>query len=558
MRRFALLSCLLAACSSSASGPSTPPVATYAPPPRQVVDEGVLREVLDVDGVVPPKNPTRDVGTPPERNRVRVVRYRPAQNPAKAARAVLVLMPGFLGGAGSFDPLARALVRRFADDPDGAVEAWAIDRRSNYLEDTHGDDVAEARKDPTLARRYYFDGEAVEGKSFGGFVDPSELAYESEWGLPTTLGDLRNVIAKVPDPKARVVLVGHSLGATIAEAYAAWDFEGKRGFDELAGLVLVDGVAGSELAPPSAFSEKTYLDGDASNPMSSAGLTVIRKGQPYVALPFLGVAALEHAERLALAAHLAPTAPRIADDDVTNTAAILFGLKRDAIPKMTNRAALGFAFDDASCGISIAAVAAGAPSGGAVGPYPGLFGGSLVHPTDPNASYDWVSFDATTPPERVRLADLARSWFEGPGLNFGEWYFPTRLALDAGVVGSLAIAEGDWREKYGLRARHGASLDLPVLALAAQLTADAEVAGKEPTASRYGKLQAMLSAPIGAGRPLAGVARADERAFKLVVRPRFTHIDPLQAADIGEGKAWYDELVTFVRNSSPKGGVAVP
>lgn len=564
MRRSLPLACLLLSCSSSnADSNAQPPPAsgTYTPPPREaVVEEGIVREIMDVDGVTPPSNPVGDVATPKERNKVRVVRYRPAANPAKPARAVVVFMPGFLGGAGSFDPIARAMVRRSLGDADGAIEAWAIDRRSNYLEDTHGDDVAESKSDPSLAAKYYYEGEAVEGKTFGGFIDSSQLLFESEWGADTTLGDLRNVIAKVPDPKARVVLVGHSMGATLTEAYAAWDFGGKRGFDELAGIVLVDGVSGRELDPPSTFLEKTYLEGAADgggNPFASAGLTTIRKGQPYVALPFLGVAALEHAERLALATYLAPSAPRMADDDVTNTAAILFGLKREAIPKMTNRAAFGFAFDDKSCGVFIAAVSCGAAQGGAVGSYKGLFSGDLLHPTDPSASYDWLDFDASMPKERVRVQDIARSWFQGPGLNFGEWYFPTRLALDSGNVGSLNLQADDWRAKYGLKARHGAALDLPVLAFAASLTADKVEVGKEPSASAYDKLRAMLTQPIGAGRPLAGTPRTDARAYRLIVQPQFTHIDPLQAADVGEGKAWYDELATFIRNNTPKGGVAI-
>lgn len=546
--RYALLTLLLLGCNSSQPA-ATKPDDAYTPPPRAlVVEPGIVREIVDIDGVTPPKNPTLDKETPREQNRVRVVRYRVEGN--KPARAIVVMMPGFLGGAGSFDPMARAIVRR--STADGAIEAWAIDRRSNYLEDTHGDDVAEVKRDPELARKYYFDGEEVAGKTFGGFIDQSALPHESEWGAETTLGDLRNVIAKVPaaERRARVILVGHSMGATLSEAYAAWDFAGARGFDELAGLVLVDGVSGRELDDPSTFSEKTYLEGstDSTNPFASSGLNTIRKVQPFVALPFLGVAVMEHAERMAIATAVAPTGPRLQHDDIVNTAAILLGLKRDAIPKMTNRALFGFAFDDASSAVFIAAISTGRASGGPLASYKGILGGELQHPTDPNASYDWIDFDATSPPERSRLSDMARSWYEGPGLNFGEWYFPARLALDAGVVGSLNISDGDWRSKYGLRARHGAALDLPVLAFAAGLVEEA----------RFDKLRAMLTKPIGEGRPLAGTPRSDPRAYKLIVRRDFTHIDPLQAADAGDGRVWYDELAAFVTANTPAGGVLVP
>ena len=547
MRRLAIV--LLLGCGSSKT--ADPPLETYTPPPREaVIEPGIVREIVDVEGVVAPPNPVRNADTPKEQNRIRVVRYRPESN--KKPRAILVLLPGFLGGAGSFDPLARALVRRGLNDPEGAIEAWAIDRRSNYLEDTHGDDVAEVKRDPAIANKYYYEGEPVFGKTFAGFIDQSSLPQAAEWGAAVTLGDLRNVIARVPDAKSRVILVGHSLGATLAEAYAAWDFAGQRGFDGLAGLVMIDGVGGRELDPPSSFAEPTYLEGstDTTNPFASSGLNTIRKSQPYVSLPFIGVGALENAERMAIATALAPTAPRIEHEDITNLSAILFGLDRKKIPKMTNRAAFGFAFDDASSVVFIAAISTGKPTGGAVGSYRGILGGELIHPTDPAASYDWLDFDATTPNEHSRLSDMARSWYEGPGLNFGEWYFPTRLALDAGVVTSMNIAEDDWRAKYGLRARHGGDLDLPVLAFAAALTADK--AATPPTASRYNKLQAMLTKPIGEGRPLAGTPRTDPRAYRLIVRPQFTHIDPIQAADVGEGKTWFDELYTFATTNTPK------
>lgn len=553
MRRIAL-GLLLIGCGSSKSEPEAKPQETYTPPPREaVIESGIVRELVDVDGVTPPKNPVRDAETPKEQNRVRVVRYRPESN--KKARAIVVMLPGFLGGAGSFDPMARALVRRGLNDAAGAVEAWVIDRRSNYLEDTHGDDVAEVKRDPSLAEKYYYEGEPVFGKTFAGFIDQSALPHESEWGAETTLGDLRNVIARVPDKKARVILVGHSMGATLAEAYAAWDFGGQKGYDDLAGLVLVDGVAGRELDAPATFTEKAYLEGqsDAANPFANTGLNVIRKSAPFVVLPFLGVAALEQAERMGIAASVAPTGPRIEHNDITNMTAVLLGLDRKKIPKMTNRAAFGLAFDDASCAVNIVAVSAGKAAGGSFGTYKGILGGGdLIHPSDPNASYDWVDFDATTPMEHTRLSDMARSWFEGPGLNFAEWYFPARLALDVGVVGSLNIADDDWRAKYGLRAKYGAEIDVPVLAFAASLSADKPVAGKDPTASRYDKLRAMLTAPIGAGRPLAGTPRSDPRAYQLFVRPQFTHIDPVQAADAGEGKTWYDELYTFITTNTPK------
>jgi pimeloyl-ACP methyl ester carboxylesterase len=567
---------LTGACSSSSSSPtpaaSPPP---YAPAPASaIVDPGVRREIVLVDAKAPPPNPLTGEATPSALNRSRFVRYRVDASAPKPARAIVIMMPGFLGGAGSFDPLARALVRRSKDDAAGPIEVWAIDRRSNLLEDTHGSDVAEVRQDTSYAERYYVEGEAVEGKTFAGFKDQSDLPFESEWGMATTIDDLRAVVSLVPaaERKGRVVLLGHSLGATIAEAYASWDFlEGgagggsTRGFDELAGLVLIDGVSDHELDAPSAFDTTAYTatePGDVAGgggAFSSPNLAKIRKYQPFISLPFLGVAVYEQAERMAMAATFAPAAPRLEDGDLTNTLAIVLGLTSAQIPKLTNEAAFGFAFDDASCNVVIAGVSCGAGKGGPVASYDSLFGPKLIHPSDPTASYTWVPYDQTSPTELTDLRDAARSWYFGPGLNFAEWYFPARLTLDASFVGSLNIAESDLRTTYGLRARHGAALDLPILALAAQLTLDPLVAGAPQTAKSYDKLRAMVAAnPIGAGRPLAGTPRSDERAFQVRLAPGFTHIDPLAAADVGRGKEWFDALAAWVRANTAAGGVVIP
>jgi pimeloyl-ACP methyl ester carboxylesterase len=561
---FAALSALvLLGCSSSKSDGSQP-VNPYVPPPAHaLVEPGIAREVFLVDGVTPDANPTLSSETPKQLNQVRVVRYRVDANPPKPARAIVVLMPGFLAGSQAFDGIARALVRRGANDPDGAIEAWAIDRRANLLEDTHGADVSEVGGDATWSRRYYVDGEEVEGKKFAGFLDGSDVPYESEWGMATTLGDLRAVMALVPAPerKSRVVLVGHSLGATIAEAYAAWDWTGSKGFDELAGLVLIDGVANRELDAASTFSKDIYEHGDpkATGLINVPGLDVVRKLQPYITLPLLGVTVGEQAERIAIAASFAAAAPRLSDDDLMNTFALMLGLKAAEIPKMTNRAAFGFAFDDQSSAISIAALSMGAATGGPLESYSAAFGSQVVHPTDPDASYDWKDYDQVTPHELSSLPEVARAFYEGPGLNFIEWYFPTRLVLDAQFVGSLSIEESDWRTSYGLRAQHGAEIDAPVLAFAAHLTADAKSGDGPATAKSYDKLGAMLAkVPIGPGRPLAGTPRSDPRAYRLIVDPTFTHVDPVMAHDVDAGKAWFDTLATFVKTNTTPGGVTIP
>src|SRR3712207_8890290 len=57
-------------------------------------------------------------------------------NPAKA-RAIVIAMPGFLGGAASFDQVARNVVRNAAQKG-RFVEFWALeDRKSTRLNSSH-------------------------------------------------------------------------------------------------------------------------------------------------------------------------------------------------------------------------------------------------------------------------------------------------------------------------------------------------------------------------------------------------------------------------------------
>ena len=546
-----VMSGLLASCSTSPAAPSTP----YVPPPPSVVvdDPGpvkIRREAFVLDGVVAPPNPTGNAATPSEQNRFRVVRYRVDADPPRPARAIVVMMPGFLGGAGSLDGVARAVVRRSTDSD--ALEAWAIDRRSNLLEDTHGLDVAEARKDVSFAQKYYLDGAPVEGKTFEGFLNGAQAPWASEWGLAVTVGDLRKAIELVPqaDRAPRVVLLGHSLGGALAEEYAAWDFAGVAGTKELAGLVLVDAVTGGE-GKPAPYDQPGYEDGGPA----SAGafgprpgvVKDIRAGNTFVALPFLGVKAYMVSEYVAMQARWAPDTVSV-DDGRDTLLGILLG--QTPMPKLTNRAAFGFAFDQKSCGLQIAAIACGEGQGGPITDYDSVFGGKLSHPSDPNATYTWVDFDKTNPPGNTSIDDAARAWYEGPQLNFAEWYFPQRLTVDAAEALSLDVADDDWRSKtYGLVAKHGKEIDVPVLAVGSVVA----------KAGAYESFRAFLP-PVGAGRPSAGKDRSDPDAFSTMDAPSLTHIDWVVGRD-AKGSAlgsFYDALGAFLLKQTTPGGVVIP
>jgi hypothetical protein len=433
-----------------------------------------------------------------------------------------------------------------------AYEAWAIDRRSNLLEDHHGLDVAEVRKDPEIAMRYYFESEPAEGKTFVGFHGQGQLDFESEWGLATTIGDLRKVIELVPqaERKSRVFLVGHSLGASISEEYAAWDFDGTAGFSELAGLALVDGVSRQEGNAAPTITEQEYHEGSMGGPagFNPPGLDAIEKTTRFIALPILNVDVYPMAATVAMRAVWSPN--EVVDDPYRNKAFLTL-LTLPEVPKMTNRAAMGFAFDDASNGVSFAAVSCGEGAGGAITEYDGIFG-KLFHPSDTKATYTWVEYDQTNPREHTSLDDISRSWFDGPSLDFAEWYFPARLSLDAQAAATLVLKTGDWPlDKFALRAMHGASMDLPIFGAVANLVGDT---------TALDKLRALVqNVPIGMGRPLAGEPRTNPDAFFVLDVIKLTHIDPLSGTDDGKAEVslWYNEFNAWMAKNSPSGGVAL-
>lgn len=154
-------------------------------------------------------------------NRVHVLRVG-----SPSARQVLVLVPGQFGAAGDFRFLARELAGRLP-----STQVWAVDRREQNLAD-----LSDFRSEhPDRAAAYYLGGQYR--------AQTAQTApYVADWGLSVTLEDLRRVALAARDGGRRqVVLGGHSWGAATALAYAAWDFDGRAGYRDLSGLVLIDG-----------------------------------------------------------------------------------------------------------------------------------------------------------------------------------------------------------------------------------------------------------------------------------------------------------------------------
>jgi pimeloyl-ACP methyl ester carboxylesterase len=328
------------------------------------------------------------LGAPVDLNRITTVRTR-WQRPGKGSpppRAILVLIPGFLGGATTFDPLARDLVAALR----GKLEVWAVDRRPNQLEDRLGSLHAfrgarepECRTSPPApgcalfeGAQFYFPDRDV--RPFGDFPGPRDLdldldgvldaqlpltdafgalrgpilfaqddmRFMAHWGLDTYFRDWKRLIAKARRTVGRggvVLLGGHSQGTTWATLFAAYDFDPDparvvAGHELVDGLVLLEGGgAGAGAAAKPSLTEY------------EAAVTALEApGGPDVFLTSLaGLIELlplgQVGEAASLAAFHQPDEPSLSQrTTIFGSGTVSFLLSAPA----TNRAVFGFFLDD--------------------------------------------------------------------------------------------------------------------------------------------------------------------------------------------------------------------
>jgi pimeloyl-ACP methyl ester carboxylesterase len=214
----------------------------------QDVEAAVSMQMESIYSPVP-----RDNGVPPEEcDYIHFLRFRPkgASGNAADADAILVLMPGFMGGANSLEYVGRQLVYLALTQDSKYMEVWVMDRRPNNLEDLAGLNAAEGAKDTQVAIDYYYNGAEIDGHTFAGFLGDEDMPFLSEFGLELAMEDVYKVITTmVPDPamrRSKVFVGGHSLGGPLTAYFAGWDFDGDpatlddAGYMNCAGLVGLD------------------------------------------------------------------------------------------------------------------------------------------------------------------------------------------------------------------------------------------------------------------------------------------------------------------------------
>jgi hypothetical protein len=398
-----------------------------------------------------------------------------------SARKVLILLPGTSASAAYFEPLAQDIVSKTKD-----WQVWSVERRENIIEDhSMVDRVKRGEATAQQLFDYYL----------GWLTNPSVTphyrlplggsSYARGWGMRVAVEDLRHVIEEARRDSREVALGGHSLGASIATAYATWDFNGSAGGDDLSGLVLIDGGSG----PATLTAEQ-----------ATASLQDLQTSSPWLTFggippPFAGLFNI-------VGSGLAKVAP--------DTRSILQGWPLlpaflSAPVVATNEAGYGYSLDTETSPPNLAAAQ--------------VHAGRLAAGGDPRG---WDGAGEISPIQRV--ADM----FFGtglPGLDGTAWFHPRRLTIDSGSVGA-GIANPA-QQVLDVASTRGRDLDhLPIYAFGAALGGQRVV---------------------DAAQLLADQSGIPQRKLTLVNRSgTYAHVDPLSAYPQND---FVDNLLPFLKHT---------
>ena len=369
------LGCIVAmsaSCATSVSTPATTLVPTAATP-------------LGVTWMAGFKAP----GTPVRYDKVGVIKVGPS-----TAKNVLVLEPGTSAGSAYFVPLAKWIVSNTK-----GWQVWSVERRENLLEDQSELNLFKEGKVSAAQLFDYYLGFLKNSSIRHHFrlIPSSTVEFAKQWGMKVAVEDLHGVIDAARQLGGKVVLGGHSLGGAVVTAYATWNFEGRAGADDLAGLVYIDGgIFGRPVSAQQATQELQSLDAPNAPPWLSFG------GIP---APFAGI----FSSTGSASALLDPNGPSLGQTSGLLPVTIVPAVR------VTNLAQYGYALNVGTSPQSLRAAQ-------------GHLGRGIAAP---GPIHGWDGAGALTPIRRFA------TMFSGMGMenvDGTEWYFPQRLGDDTGAV----------------------------------------------------------------------------------------------------------------------------
>jgi hypothetical protein len=293
------------------------------------------------------------------------------------------------------------------------------------------------------------------------------------------------VILQAKKAGKTVILGGHSLGASMAAAYATWDFNGKAGYKDIAGIVAIDGgLAGTF---DSTDTKKAAKDSLKALDVPTAASPAPKPNGPWLNLfnlPGFSWVTGPFAQIGALAAMKDPSGASI----LQNFPLLPKTLKSNYAT--TNRGALGYAFDNDTSPETLSLIQVRAGNIGPEGP----------------ALRDWQNGEVT-PIENVIKGFGGDKY----GTNGVDWYYPTRLNVDTNGASAI-LCKSEAAKVLGLRLCHLADVNIPYYAFQTSLTGERD--GVVNGATNF-------------------AARSKVPAGKLVIVNRETtnsHLDPVLAA----------------------------
>lgn len=422
----------------------------------------VLQEVVHIPGHVEPHTPGSGaieeiataqpildlLGPAPDLNRVSHVRT--YADDATPREVILVMIPGFLGGGTTYDPLARDMVEAHG----ASLEVWAVDRRPNQLEDRlgaihafDGAEDADCQTSPPAetcaifeGAQFYFpdldrsptgdfpgegdldlnlngafdteieldDGNGLRAAALMGQDDVRFMAY---WGLDTYFRDWKRLVeaARAEVGAEGLVLIGgHSQGTTWSSSFVAYDFDPDpavvvAGHSLVDGLILLEGGGvgpGSTTKPALIEYEAAVLDLE-----TPGGSDVFLEDFSGIPLQALGTSG----EVASIAGFFQPDEPSLIQRTPTFGAGLIAGLLQ---APATNEALGGMFLDDDLSGIGAFRASMGFIDDGPMffqAASPPFGDDFYIVQEDPGRLRTWRSFDdpslPSCPPRAFDLSD---------------------------------------------------------------------------------------------------------------------------------------------------------
>jgi hypothetical protein len=391
------------------------------------------------------------------------------------AQRILVLVPGASEGAESLRDVGRHISNALPD-----TQVWAFDRRQQNLVDS-------SRFGSDAESDYYLKGHYHQPTA-------ENAGYPRDWGLAMVLSELRRVILAAGAGGRQVWLGGHSWGATTALAYAAWDFDGRPGFRDLTGLILIDGGAHGS------FDGEDYSVAKLSSVQEAqTKLEAIKGGSPFSG-------DLGYVWQLPGAPESVPIYYQLAADyalrNPHGASSLQTSLPKSMQPPMpvTNAALLGWLLDTHA-------------------PAPDLKAHSGHIDTANVPVHDWI---ADGPAD---IGDLAAIFAHSRPAAL-EWYWPRRLSLDLTAIDPMA--DSPVTRALDLRLTHAADIDVPLYVFATGIT--------------HGTV-------VSSGQWVVAISKI--RRVVYVTDDSMAHLDPLY--DRPDHNKFLQTLVKFLQESPAAG-----